>query len=89
MTKEIKRGKYTLRHTVLDSDFGPENFFELTFVRTEGKDKGMLIKVPFHEPFKARTHDQIYPNVPQTYTPEEYEKMLTDAIASFERYHHE
>lgn len=84
---KITQGKYTLKHSILDTEWGKENFFELTFIETEGEKKGMLICVPFTEPFKVQISNVILPKVPQKYTVTELRQMLSEAISNFEAYY--
>lgn len=77
MTKTIRKGIYTLIHSVLDTDFGRQNFFELTFI----KDNGTKVSIPFYAPFKVETMGGIF-DIP-TYTDDEYEEMMMQAIESY------
>lgn len=83
MTKEIKRGKYTLYHSVIDGDFGPENSFKLVFT----KHNGERIIMPFYPPLKVHNTGMSDPIELDTYTAQEYEQILDSEIKNFERHY--
>ncbi len=71
-------GKYRLEHTILEEagDYGQDvEMFEVTWIETEGKDKGMMFKAPVHPPIRL-TDSRLFIQPLKPYTQEEYNSLL-------------
>lgn len=81
MAKVAQLGKYCLEHTIVEGPLGePQDYFEITWIETRGKNKGMMFHSPVATPLRAITlkSDSMFPPLKPWSLKERY-----DILANF------